>query len=116
MSKTEWCISDVVLEAPSEWVGRPHELVGKGKVHIVGCCLHFVVRPRGLSGLLPTSERCAFPGREVTAFQVLLAFVITTSCSTSGSPAFELASVEPRVPTTKQSVPVGQLTGYAVTY
>ncbi len=36
MPETEWRISEVVLETPSEWVNTSHDLVGKGKVHVDG--------------------------------------------------------------------------------
>jgi hypothetical protein len=68
--ETEWRVSDVVLETPSEWVNSAHDLVGKGKVHFEGDRLLLAVRPRGLVGLIPTSERRSFPLTGITGWEV----------------------------------------------
>jgi hypothetical protein len=68
--ETEWRVSGVVLETPSEWVNTSHDLVGKGKIHVDGDRLQLAVRPRGLGGLIPPSEKRSFPLTAITGWEV----------------------------------------------
>ena len=70
MPETEWRVSEVVLETPSEWASTSHDLVGKGKVHVDGDRLQLAVRPRGLGGLIPTSEKRSFPLTAISGWEV----------------------------------------------
>jgi hypothetical protein len=67
---TEWRVTGVVLETPSEWVNSPHDLVGRGSLHVDGGSLHLAVRPKGLARLIPATERRIIPISGVTGWDV----------------------------------------------
>jgi hypothetical protein len=66
----EYSLTNVILETPSQSVGAQHDVVGKGKAYVEGGTLHIAIRPRGLAGLIPTSEKRSFPLPGITGWEV----------------------------------------------